>query len=887
MAEQIAKTTAQVQTPTTTTTAVNSHVPTVAVWHISTPVQPVYNTANISPATPVWNTIQTWVSPTTATTPTIEPGKPVWEQPLATQPTSTKPLTNSQQIAAWEQKYGSDTGLLNAIKGQFWENSDQYNHTLQILTDRNNLWLNWQQAQTNVEKTTTTTPEWTTTVAKETPNPVVDQNARAQEITNNLNAWYNWDQAIKSAVDSWDLAKFQSSYNMSNPAEAKIVQDFFNAHQPKTSDDYFNLLTQWVQNKWTNPNSQPSLEQVIAQHRYDLVSPYKWASVETYLNAMNQGKIVPNTPAYNDIVKANWWVETPEMLAAKQQYNQWIKTNQINNDMSIKSWTAVTAPDVSQKVSDSVTKNIPSWQLWDFASYLATNHPELSDQHQKVVDLTAENNELNKQKELNAHELLISHPWMTKWMLYLMADQMNADLDARLFDNQVALNWAQSTLDYNTNIAQKSYDYQFQQQQTAAQYAQQEKLQQEQQNSPLVQMQMAQIAQNIETGKLIPIKDVYGNTSQLYDVNKREFVQVPGAGWSAGSSTIPIPTNQINPSLQMSFWTTLVNRNPKTIAAEAAKNWLSVDAYTQSMNSYLGSSDSKQNAVSLLVNHWWDYKALTPSQKSLVDASLWNTNISGLKPAMTTLNTLAAWAGNTPIDHMWMLSQAVDMLDNKSNIPAIQEILKQVWTNTWDPRYKNIDGLKQLVAEEVGKAYWMGTGWEKASQINAIGSTPAQIKTWIQTTATALSDKYKNSNDTYKRITWTDNPEYANLKTKIDALNPQNKSGSQWNSQSTWTFTYKSPNWYAYSANKWAPNDLDANVKLALSQWYSTKDIENKLSSIWFKFIVQPKTNTNITYKNSTTSWVWNSKMVNNNWSFIKSNTAPVKIDYSKYTIKK
>ena len=116
---------------------------------------------------------------------------------------------------------------------------------------------------TNVEKTTTQTPEGTTIVKKETPGtPAVDFNVgkgREQDIANNLQEGYKNDPAIQKAIMSGDRESFNQAYgyNEADPAKKQILDYFFQSRQPKSSDEYFNQMQQGI--SINNPSLQKNL----------------------------------------------------------------------------------------------------------------------------------------------------------------------------------------------------------------------------------------------------------------------------------------------------------------------------------------------------------------------------------------------------------------------------------------------------------------------------------------------------------------------------------------------------------------------------------------------------------------------------------------------------
>lgn len=89
--------------------------------------------------------------------------------------------------------------------------------------------------------------------------------------------------------------------------------------------------------KIENSKYRESGEARDAQHRYDIVSPYKGASVDTLYNGMNSGIITPGSKAYKDLIVANGGIETPEMIMAKQKLETKRSIDKVNEGMRAQS----------------------------------------------------------------------------------------------------------------------------------------------------------------------------------------------------------------------------------------------------------------------------------------------------------------------------------------------------------------------------------------------------------------------------------------------------------------------------------------------------------------------------------------------------------------------
>lgn len=438
--------------------------------------------------------------------------------------------TTQELIQQWLSKYGSNEAFLWAVEKQYWKDSSQYNIVNKNLTPQSqtnsqqlsqqifwwekqpetkpvssavnisqNLATSWLKnvtptpmpsekpaptqtapTPTKVQVPTQTSPATPETKVTKTITPTstpADIQGRQQEIVNNLNTLY-WanDQDLKTIINSGDYEKFKSRFPSTNPDEAKVVDAFYQAHQPKTSDSFFNILA--TGQKIENKQYQSTPEAASAQHRWDIVSPFKWASTDNLYTWMINGKIVPWSESYNDLIKANWWIETPEMAAAKVKYQEKVNADVINWSMDSligkKSWFNTT-----QDTTDNVVKT--KWI--DYAKEFQQdilNNPELISLSQQVSQTDKDIADLEAKSKNILKDIEAKHPWISTWLLYEIAAEQQAPINEQLTLMYNQRNKQASDLNYKTELTQKMFDYKVAQQQQEEQRAYEvQKLQEE------------------------------------------------------------------------------------------------------------------------------------------------------------------------------------------------------------------------------------------------------------------------------------------------------------------------------------------------------------------------------------------------------------------------
>lgn len=362
---------------------------------------------------------------------------------------------------------------------------------------------------TQVEKTTTITPEWQTVVKKETPWVVTpDYNVgkgREQEILTNLNTDLQSNEKLKQALATGDYETFKQNYGYDTADQTKkqMLDAFFQTQQPKNSESFFQTLTQWM--KIENSKYRESPEARDAQHRFDIISPYKWASVDSIYNWMVNKIIPPGSKAYKDLLTANGGIETPEMLEAKKKLETKQRIDKINEEWARQNadstgTTYAEKPDTTQVISD----NIVSKKGFDYAQRYkekVSQDPETRELAEQIKTDTLRKKEIERIRSDIFKNIIKEHPGITKWAANLLAKRETEWYDDEYNNLIDTLNVNSADLRYKTSLLEKEFDYEVKQAQTEEERAYQAQ-QQEQQFAKQKELAQFQNALAMESKKL-------------------------------------------------------------------------------------------------------------------------------------------------------------------------------------------------------------------------------------------------------------------------------------------------------------------------------------------------------------------------------------------------
>lgn len=398
---------------------------------------------------------------------------------------------------------------------------------------------------TQVQKTTTTTPQGETIVKKETPWVVTpDYNVgkgREQDILTNLNEGYTKDLAIQKAITTGDYETYKQAYGYDTADQTKktTLDAFFQARQPKNSESFLKILASGQ--KIQNAQYKTSPEAADAQHRYDVLSPYIGANATTIYDAMKSWKLYPGSDAYKDLLSVTGGIETPAMTEAKMKYEQKQQTDNINSNLSNISGNKPETTSGLQKISDNLVQSKGMDYATEFAKDVV-NNPAITEKVTELNGVTEQIKNLEFTKSNSLKEIKKRYPGIRIWTAILLANQENEGINDelnQLYNKQGAL---KANVDYATNLAEKMFGYKIAQNQEAVkaqqdiaseerQFGRQKELAQFQQelglqgNQAEFEQQMAQKAQ-IANDPVMATQDVLDTYAKLGILPERSNAEI-------------------------------------------------------------------------------------------------------------------------------------------------------------------------------------------------------------------------------------------------------------------------------------------------------------------------------------------------------------------------
>lgn len=216
--------------------------------------------------------------------------------------------------------------------------------------------------------------------------------------------------------------------------------------------DIYNNLLLWI---WVDKND-PSYPQ--AKARYDIYSKYNWMTEQQF---------------YDALVNWNIWSQldkdlsqNPAYIAAKQNYNNKIKTDLINNEnksvYNVYSWNTLPTGD-KVDMNTKLLKFFESFNdvpdIWTFKSFLDTNYPDLTDKVSELNKKQVQLRELADIRDDRLKTILKEHKWISLNTATMLAARENQDINdqIRSLSYEVSALWAD--VNYETDLAKTDYDY--------------------------------------------------------------------------------------------------------------------------------------------------------------------------------------------------------------------------------------------------------------------------------------------------------------------------------------------------------------------------------------------------------------------------------------------
>lgn len=538
-----------------------------------------------TPMTAEWQIPLAWTQTASAN----QPQTNVWEPQAPTIPetTQTAPKTQNNSIV-WTNLQGNSADL------------NKYNQLTQQALAK---WMKMSEATQFA------------TEAMGGQNPAT----RNYEILTNLNEWF------KNAPELFrDYSTFQKAYwyAWKSPEERQTLDWFFQSKQPQGVDWFLSIVNQWGKISAEQYRTNPQAAE--AQHIYDIMKPYIWASSWDLYLAMRGGKIVPGSDAYKELVKVHGGIETPDMIEAKARYASQLKADSINQDSNIKWGAPVVKADTTQTVSDKLVSQKGIDYATQFKNDVA-NNPEIVELAWKVTAIDNEIADMETEKKNVMKKLVKDHPWITSYALYAASADIIAPLNEAIELKQNERNKYASDLQYKWELASKMFEYKFKQQESELAYARQ--LQSEQAQREFQKQQIAEqrdyAAKQFEIEQAYAHPDINSTNPQIANIalqntigNQLKFAQENGipvqrdmntiiADAQAYSQQYWVPLSQ---ALQDTFITPFQSKQEykdaianiqysKSPTGKLQVIWQRVDPITGTVSNVYGTVDKSWNIV--------------------------------------------------------------------------------------------------------------------------------------------------------------------------------------------------------------------------------------------------------------------------------------------------
>lgn len=347
-----------------------------------------------------------------------------------------------------------------------------------------------QPPQTTAEKTTVTTPEWTTTTVKETPQTTaITKDTNWQDVQNkDLNSLEQLVEARYGTVATQKDGKLQANV--------------------------------WGKNfEWSLQNGQPVKTEIQDPVTTGLINKYITASSDEIYNGFINGEIPSSIETQ---ITAN-----PNYAIAKEKFRKKISadnTNKITETVfNAVTWTEPTVKDRYQEASDKIVeRERAKWktdaEIADYATFLWEDK-ELT---RYVENLNAKNkqyNELQNIAQNNAKNIMKANPWITETSAILLAARQNEPLNQQMESLSYEIQNLQANINYREKINEVAYQERQQLAQEQRQFDRQIELQK--------QSQLLQTGDLNSTDPYIQQRGIETAVNQLYQQYPIPWMEAP------------------------------------------------------------------------------------------------------------------------------------------------------------------------------------------------------------------------------------------------------------------------------------------------------------------------------------------------------------------------
>jgi hypothetical protein len=219
----------------------------------------------------------------------------------------------------------------------------------------------------------------------------------------------------------------------------KKNSDWSITFNPENVDDLFALGNEfWADMKISKTSSNTIKSSII----YNKIKSKVWLDANSLFEWFKKWEIAPEWATWDYLVKANWWTVTPEMTAAKQQYDTWLDTEEQKRLDNVL-FDAMEWKDVSSKDFYSALNTKYQKIYTDQVNQVKDQYKDYKLTFDKYSEWQAETKKLNEKANAIYSELeelsdtrddimknvIKQYPWMSKWAAMLIAKQQTETID--------------------------------------------------------------------------------------------------------------------------------------------------------------------------------------------------------------------------------------------------------------------------------------------------------------------------------------------------------------------------------------------------------------------------------------------------------------------------
>lgn len=247
-----------------------------------------------------------------------------------------------------------------------------------------------------------------------------------------------------------------------------VIDNAWNPIKTKTGGenalDLYSRLKAWENfpDTWIKTTKEYSK----AKAGLDVYSKYNWMTEDQLYNSYINWEIWPQLEKE--------LIDNPNLAIAKEKYNQKLITDDINNDSinmlnSYKkgNWDTIKKEEeVSflEKLSNQITQSFTNQEkdIVSFKGFMAENYPDLVSDTKNLNSKNLELKGLVDVRDSRVEDIIRQNPWISLNRATMLAARQNKDINAQIKSMSYEIDNLQSNINYQTQIADKEFDYELQ-----------------------------------------------------------------------------------------------------------------------------------------------------------------------------------------------------------------------------------------------------------------------------------------------------------------------------------------------------------------------------------------------------------------------------------------